>query len=106
MRMIEFGGEQYHVTFSTDFDVHGDMVESRQMADPSAQVLVRVTGWNDEDDLRLNVTVASGVERSSVSSPSNTRRNRSARIWSDLEVPPTGQAISSNRAGLRCVYQT
>jgi hypothetical protein len=63
MRMIEFGGEQYHVTFSTDFDVHSDMVEFRQMADPSAQVLVRGTGWNDEDDLRLNVTVASGVEK-------------------------------------------
>ena len=60
--MIEFGGEQYHVTLSTDFDVHGGMVEFRQTADPSAQLLVRVTGWNDEDDLRQNVTVASGVE--------------------------------------------
>lgn len=62
MRMIEFGGDQYHVTFSTDYDVYGDIVEFRRMDDPSAQVLVRITGWNDEDDLRLSVTVAPGVD--------------------------------------------
>lgn len=61
VRMIEFGGEQYHVTHSTDWDVYGDIVEFRRMDDPSAQVLVRVTGWNDEEELRLDVTVASGV---------------------------------------------
>lgn len=62
MRMIEFGGERYHVTFSTDWDVYGDIVEFRRLNNPSAEVLVRVTGWNDEDDLRLNVTVAPGVD--------------------------------------------
>jgi hypothetical protein len=61
MRMIEFDGERY-VTFATDWDVYGEIVEFRRMDDPSAQVLVRVTGWNDEDDLRLNVTVAPGVD--------------------------------------------
>lgn len=60
--MIEFGGERYHVTHSTDWDVYGDIVEFRRMDDPSAKVLVRVTGWNDEADLRLDVTVAPGVD--------------------------------------------
>src|SRR5215831_10867186 len=59
--MIEFRGEQYHVTYTVDWDVYGHMVEFRHMDDPSGHVLMRVTGWDDEEDLR-EVIVAPDVD--------------------------------------------
>ena len=62
VRLIEYEGTNYHVTFTQDWDVYGEIVEFRYLDDPSARVLVRVTGWNDSDDLHVNVTTAAGVD--------------------------------------------
>lgn len=62
VRLIEYEGTRYHVTFTQDWDVYGEIVEFRYLDDPSARVLVRVTGWNDADDLQVNVTTAAGVD--------------------------------------------
>ena len=62
MRLIEFAGRRYHVTFTQDWDVYGDIVEFRYLDDPSARVLVRVTGWNDADALHLDVTTVADLD--------------------------------------------
>jgi hypothetical protein len=62
VRLIEFGGVGYHVTVSTDYDVYGHIVEFRRMDDPSATVLVRVTGWGDLGGGPVHVTAEPGLD--------------------------------------------
>lgn len=63
MRLIEFRGTAYDVTVSTDYDLYGHIVEFRRMDDPSAKVLVRVTGWGDlGDDGAVQVTAEPGLD--------------------------------------------
>lgn len=63
MRLIEHDGNAYHVTFSTDYDVYGYIVEFRRMDDPSSSVLVRVTGWGDlGDDPTFRTTTQDGLD--------------------------------------------
>jgi hypothetical protein len=62
VRVIEFGGTEYHVTVTTDYDVYGHIVEFRRLDDPSAKVLVRVTGWGELGDDPIHVTVEPGMD--------------------------------------------
>jgi hypothetical protein len=56
--MIEFNGRQYHVTYAADVGRYDQVVEVRWMDDPSAQVLVRVSGWYGSDELEVETAPA------------------------------------------------